>query len=268
MSFIAYGTRFGVRVNDPAVLERIPERLPLGWKPDSSPSVDFLYSLLVGETSSRKGVRHYNLLYAGSGRLARTLDLEQLLASFEEHLELTTALLARDCLFVHAGVVGWQGQAIVIPGRGFSGKTTLVAALVQAGATYYSDEYAIFDPQGRVHSYSRPLSFRDASGQKLENVPVEELGGRDGGEPLPVGLVVVTEYEDGARWRPRTMTPGRAMLALMDNTIAARQNPELSMPILKQVVSGATTIRSKRGEAAAVVESLLGLVEKNSVAVQ
>ena len=164
---------------------------------------------------------------------------------------------------MHAGVVGWQDQAIVIPGRGFSGKTTLVAALVGAGAIYYSDEYAILDPQGRVHPYARSLSFRDASGQKLGDVPVEELGGRNGVEPLPVGLVVVTEYRNGARWRPQTLTPGRAMLALMDNTIAARQNPALSMPILKQVVSGATTVKSKRGEAEAVVESLLGLVEKN-----
>ena len=43
-------------------------------------------------------------------------------------------------------IVTWgRGRAIVIPGRTFSGKSTLVAELVRAGATYYSDEYAVED---------------------------------------------------------------------------------------------------------------------------
>jgi predicted ATPase len=36
-------------------------------------------------------------------------------------------------VFVHAGVVGWKGQAILVPGRSYSGKTTLIAALMKAG---------------------------------------------------------------------------------------------------------------------------------------
>jgi hypothetical protein len=257
MSFTAYGTRFGIRVSDPGVLERVRVLLPLGWEADRSPAVDFLYSLLVGGSSGlRQGMRRYHLLYAGSNRLARTMDLNQVLDGLAEHLELMTALLAKDCLFVHAGVVGWQGQAIVLPGRGFSGKTTLVAALIKAGATYYSDEYAVFDAQGRVRPYPRPLSVRDDSGQKTSVWPGED---RHAGDALPVALVVLTEYEAGARWRPRTLTPAQAMLALMANTIAARRHPELSMPILKQVVTGARTIKSKRGEAETVIEPLLRL---------
>jgi hypothetical protein len=220
-----------------------------------------LYSLLVGGTSARRGVRRYNLLYAGSTRLARTMDMEAALGQLASHLELLAALLAKECLFVHAGVVGWQGQAIVIPGRSLSGKTTLVAALVKAGATYYSDEFTILDPQGLVHSYPVPLSIRDETGQNAQKYPVGELGGQVGQEAIPVGLVVVTEYKAGARWRPRKLTPAHAMLALMDNTVAARRAPEQSVPILKQVVSRATSVKSKRGEATTVVAPLLGLIQ-------
>jgi hypothetical protein len=185
------------------------------------------------------------------------MEMADLFTTFESHLQLMAAFLAEGYLFVHAGVVGWQDRAIVMPGRSFTGKTSLVTALVQAGATYYSDEYAIFDPQGRVHPYPRPLSIREETGRKPRLCPVEQLGGQAGQEPLPVGLVLVTEYQAGARWQPRALSPSRAILALMDNTVAARRNPEFSLPVLHQVVSGATTLKSKRGEAAGIVEPLL-----------
>jgi uridine kinase len=41
-------------------------------------------------------------------------------------------------------------MGIAIPGRSFSGKTSLVTALVRAGAVYYSDEFAVIDRDGLV----------------------------------------------------------------------------------------------------------------------
>jgi hypothetical protein len=134
LSFTAYGTRFGLRTNDPAVLAQVTDYLPPGWTPSASAEVDFLYSLLLGRPASDKGRRNYNLLYAGASQVARTMELNQIWARLQAHVELLTAYLAKDCLFVHAGVAGWAGQAIVLPGRSFSGKTTLVKALVEAGA--------------------------------------------------------------------------------------------------------------------------------------
>jgi hypothetical protein len=260
ISFSAYGTRFGIRVNDPAVLSQVQARLPFGWEPAPSAEVDFLYSLWVGGQSKRRGTRHFHLVYSNAGRVARTLDLDNALERLEMQVELFMALLARNCLFVHAGVVGWQDQAIIIPGRSFSGKTTLVEALVRAGAAYYSDEFAILDRQGRVHPYPRPLSIRNGKGMKIGEASAESLGSQVGQQPLTAGLIVVTEYQAGATWRPRRLPPSQTMLALMHNTIAARRNPELSMPILKQVVSGTRTIKSKRGEAAETAPYLLKLV--------
>ena len=46
-------------------------------------------------------------------------------------------------VFVHAGVVSWHGIAILVPGRSAIGKSKVVSALVQRGATYYSDTFAV-----------------------------------------------------------------------------------------------------------------------------
>ncbi len=102
------------------------------------------------------------------------MDLEQVMRALESDLQITVALNAKNRLFVHAGVVGWRSQAILIPGRTFSGKSTLVEALVRAGATYYSDEFAVLDSKGRVHPYTRPLSLRE-NDAKARRVAAEEI---------------------------------------------------------------------------------------------
>ena len=76
---------------------------------------------------------------------------------------------------------GAQQNGSWLPGHSFSGKSTLVAALVRAGAVYYSDEFAVLDPDGFVHPYAKALSL-DVARQ------VEELGGVAGDEPLPARL--------------------------------------------------------------------------------
>ena len=48
-------------------------------------------------------------------------------------LRIEVAEHAESKVFLHAGVVGWKGNAIVIPARSFQGKTTLTAELVRNG---------------------------------------------------------------------------------------------------------------------------------------
>lgn len=69
--------------------------------------------------------------------------------------------------------------------------------------------------------------------------------------------MVVTQYQAQARWQPRRLSAGQAFLALMDNTVAARREPEYSMPILREAVLGARCIHSKRGEASRVARAIL-----------
>lgn len=251
--FSAYGLRLGLRSNDQAALAAALPTAPISWQPTAAGEADVLYSLGVDES---QGPSEY-LLFCDTALLARGYDLEALLAAFSQHAELLTAFRARDRLLIHAGVVGWQGRALLIPGRSMTGKTSLVRALVAAGAIYYSDEFAVLDQQGQVHPYPVPLSIRGANGQPAQKTPAEALGGRVGTERLPVGLVVVTAYQQKARWRPRALPSGQALLALMDNTVAARREPSFSMPILRAALAPATAVQSKRGEAGAVAQALL-----------
>jgi len=55
------------------------------------------------------------------------------------------------------------------------------------------------------------------------------------------------------------LTPARTLLALMRNTVAARGNPEHSMPILKQAVSSGMAFAGLRGEARSLVSTVLKL---------
>src|ERR1700722_12844727 len=177
MSLTAYGVRIGIRTTSPEALERLTEHLPPAWEPSSSALVDQLYSFIEGGPDPRPGIRRFHILYAGAARLARTHLLTEVLERFEADLQLYTAEMASDRLFVHAGVVGWQGKAILLPGRSYSGKSTLVAALLQAGATYYSDEYALLDARGRVHPYPKPLSLRSPTGEPPQRYAAETWGG-------------------------------------------------------------------------------------------
>lgn len=233
------------------------DRLPPGWKPASSPVVVNMYSMLTSNATPSSKVRRFNLLYAGGIRAARSLDPELVLSAFESDVQIYVGILARRRIFVHAGVVEWRGQAIVIPGRSMSGKTTLTAELVRAGATYYSDEYAVLDERGRVHPYPRQLGMRGSDAGEQTKIRAEALGGRVGVKPLPVGMVVVSRYEAGARWRPRRLSAGQGALEVLANTVAARTRPEESLNSIQQAVTNATIFKGRRGEARETAEFIL-----------
>ena len=117
--FLSYGLRLGVRVNKPEILEPLSRYFPPGWKPARLAAVDRTYSVVIGKARQS--------LYADQIRLSQTANVEQLFEVLENDLQLYVAEMARRYLFVHSGVVGWRGRAIVIPGQSFSGKISLVA---------------------------------------------------------------------------------------------------------------------------------------------
>ena len=260
-SLKSYGVRVGIRSNDPAALASACEHLPSEWERVASPIVDRVYSILIGSKDSRSNGRRLNLLYSDDVRLARSSDLGGVFETLESDLRLFVAELATHRVFVHAGVVGWKGQAIVIPGRSYSGKSTLVAELVRAGATYYSDEYAVLDPRGRVHAFSKPLELREEGEFRQTKITAAELGGHSGSKPLPVRLVLMTQYKSGARWRPRKLTSGRGVLEMLFNTVSARRSPERALATLQRVAAQADVLKGVRGNAKDVVGSLLRRLE-------
>ena len=177
--FVAYGVRIGVRIDPcvlPGTLEQnpLPLPLPFGWRAveddETSASVSMRYEILAGASG---GARPLYRVFAGTDLVAEAHKLTDAAQALAAHAEFVVAEHAPDHLFVHAGVVGWEGRAIVIPGSSFAGKTTLVQAWLEAGAAYYSDEFAVIDRDGHVHPFARPLAIRDASTASNRSVAVE-----------------------------------------------------------------------------------------------
>jgi hypothetical protein len=223
-----------------------------------------LYSLVIAEGSQHSGVRRMHLLYADSLRIGRETELEQVLAALETDLHRYIAETSPNMTFLHAGVVGWQGRAILLPGRSLSGKTTLVREMLRLGATYYSDEFAVVDDSGRVHPFTRPLGIREDSTYAQTKYTAEKLGATSGVKPLPLGAVVICKYQAGARWKPAPLSHGQGALELMANSIAVRSQPQHTLQRIQKLVRGAVFVKGTRGEAPESAASILKLLNSDN----
>jgi hypothetical protein len=259
LALSAFGIRTGVRVNVSGVLPRVLPLLPPGWRKFHSAIVQRLYSLVLAQGRERPGVRRLNVLYADSMPVARNASLDQVLTALETDLQRYTAEAASDMTFLHAGVVGWQGRAIVLPGRSLSGKTTLVREMLRLGATYYSDEFAVVDNAGLVHPFPRPLGIREDSSYAQTKYSAETLGATSGVKPLPMGMAVICKYEAGTQWQPAAFSRGQGALELLGNSIAVRSQPHGTLKRLQKLASHAVFIKGTRGEASEAAASILNL---------
>ena len=259
LTLSTFGVRAGVRVNVLGVLPRVLPLLPPGWKKSHRVIVERLYSLVMAQGCERAGVRRLHVLYADSTRIARDAALNRVLATLETDLHRYTAEATSDMTFLHAGVVGWQGSAIMFPGRSLSGKTTLVREMLRLGATYYSDEFAVVDSSGLVHPFARPLGIREDSSYAQTKYSAEELGATSGVKPLPMGMAVICKYEAGAQWQPAPLSQGQGALELLANSVAVRSQPDQTLRRLQKLVRHTVFIQGTRGEAHQAAASILNL---------
>ena len=189
-------------------------------------------------------------------------DLGSLLRYVGSRIRILVAEYAKEIVFVHAGVVTWNGKAIVIPGTSHSGKTTLVAELVKLGAVYFSDEYALFDADGMVLPFPRPLAVRDRNDPSLrEDVHVGELGGQAGREPVRAELIYFGKYRPDAVWVPEFLSPGVGVVELITHTIPMRVNSEFALVTLSNAVKDAVMVKTDRCRAELAAEKLLQIID-------
>ncbi len=254
--------RIGLRASDQGGLAALKTWLPQAVKPSRAVVVQGLYSLILGGVGPRSGVKRFHVLYRDAQRLARSLDLDEVRRAFDRDLSMLIGESARRRVFVHAGVVGFGGRAVVVPGKSFFGKTTLIQALVAEGGVYYSDEYAVLDSRGRVFPWAEPLSIRkDGARKRGESHSPKSLGIIAGKAALPVRLVVLTSFEKGRRFRPRRVTPAAGTLGLLEHTLPARKRPRASLVALTSAVSDALVIRGTRGDAGEAAQAIVRFLD-------
>jgi hypothetical protein len=131
-AFTSFGVHFELSASEATLLQEALTYLPLESKGCANVFVGPRYSLVRSSAVSQPDKTSHRL-YRDGRRLFTCGDQRELLERFGSIVSLYVAEASLNRTFVHAGVVGWGRSAILIPGRSFSGKTSLVAALVRAG---------------------------------------------------------------------------------------------------------------------------------------
>lgn len=260
-AFESFGVVLGLQANDQELLDDAMERLPPGWADTKADRVETWYSVEV--TNDADGVSRgcQYALRSPEATLHVGRRRAKVLEELESEIRVRVGVAAPRHLFVHAGAVAWRGVGIVLPGRSHSGKTELVAALIEAGAEYLSDEYAVFDNQGLLHPFARPLAFRQGEFRRVRRSATADLGGVEVSGPVRPGLIIHTRYEDGASWAPALLSPSNGALTLLNNTLVAQERPEFALETLSCVMATAKAFEGTRGEAAPTARAIIELVE-------
>jgi hypothetical protein len=206
----------------------------------------------IEATTGRDGIGEVRV----DGTLVGRVEAGAFIGRIVSEVHSAIAQHAQPWVFVHAGVVAWQGVGIVIPGRSLAGKSSLVRVLVERGATYLSDEYAVLDSTGSVWPYAKSLSVRRADG-RVESIAPASMG-EVGTGPVPVGVVVSVRYRPSARWDPQPLVGAAAVLPLVDNTVVARLRPESTLDAATAIVRrGGRCLQGERPDAHAIADDLL-----------
>jgi hypothetical protein len=259
-TFVSFGVRVSVGANDVGLLEKVREVVRRAF----GGAVEFFEVRNNSASVCNFGVDLDNgvfRLFEDGVEAAEGVSERNFLKYLDSCLRLKVAEFSERRVFIHAGVVGWRGEAIMVPGLSMSGKSTLTAELVKLGCEYYSDEYAVLEKDGRVTPFPRHLSLRGLDGKGESETSAAELGGTVGTEAIPVGMVLFTRYESGAGWAPERLTPGAGIMELIPNTLTIRRDPAFSLKVLDLVAQRAIMVKSPRGEAREFAKFLLEIFD-------
>jgi hypothetical protein len=232
------------------------DRYLLPWLPRVELSPDggnLVFSFLTGD--QEPGRFHVQM---NGDVIASSEAMPYLFTLLQQGVDDATIRALNGLVAVHAGVVTYKDKAIVLPGPSGSGKSSLVQELLRRGAEYCSDEYALFDSQGRLHPYPRALLIRDAKGEQ-HPVLATEIHATVRQEPAPAGLLLFLQYESGKIFEVRPLSHSDALLRLLSNTpqILA-EKPEI-FALLKTAVVLARCFHGVRGDVTEAADKILHL---------
>jgi hypothetical protein len=252
LSVESHGASVNVELSDPTLAEALEAFLPIGAKLSETSSGSPDVTLIASSTTPRYWVRFGERTIGWSDEIDMALWW---VANAVGYL-----IAARTSLtFVHAGVVEVDGSAIILPGRSRWGKSSLVAALVDRGCGYFSDEYAVLSPDGMVFPFASPIRLRSDMGAKHW---LPESVGSPGG--VPGRAVIVTRFREGASWNPSPLSAGLVAMRVLRHSMAARNHPDQALRAVTALSRATLGFEGPRGEAGATADAVLSLLVHNS----
>ncbi len=255
IAFEANGARAAIELSSPDLLGPVATHsLPLGWAPRSPQDADRLFGLADDDERGFAVSVDGEVVY-------RDGLLDTALASLRSYVFGHVLERSPERLFVHAGCVGHRGRAILLPGARNLGKSTLVAALVRAGASYYTDDYLPLDPDGLAHPYPLPLWITDPETGRGAAHPVESLGGVAAREPLRIGVVARIAFREGGAWNVRELRRSEGALLVLAHSLGHARRPEFALAAARRATDEAVVLEGQRGGADEAAEALLEIAE-------
>lgn len=181
-------------------------------------------------------------------------------------------------LLMHAAGVARDGLGVVLAAPMESGKTTTCTGLVRDGWSYLTDEAVAVDPATlRVRAFPKALTIDpgsqflfpelrpelpSSSGQKWQ-VPPHSIRPGCVTTDVPVGLLLLPAYREGASTELQPLTPAQAVMELAQCTFFFIEQPERNLAALAQLARTAPCYRLVIGaldEAVTLVNELPHLV--------
>jgi hypothetical protein len=107
-------------------------------------------------------------------------------ARVEYLINRAAAVASADQVLIHAGVVAFGDDAMILPGPSGRGKSTLVAGLCLSGLAYGSDELAVVDPDtAAVRPFAKAICLKEggwrAVSRRFSNASPRLVAPADGG---------------------------------------------------------------------------------------
>lgn len=257
IGFDFYGTKVGFKIDDEKAAVRIRRMFP-----EKSIEIEFGeaadYFLLVTKQNSE--LNGFYRIENGFPELAYDFEHfdDSCLDGIELKLLFTLAMISPPKMFYfHAGAVSIEGRGILIPGRTFSGKTTLTKEFIKNGADYYSDDCSLIDSGGFLYPYPIKLGVRGE--KERQYLSAADLGAVEGVERVSVEFVLLTGYEKGKSWNPRVIDSGQGAFRLLEYLFyppSINCKPAETLNLAAELAKRAKFVESLRGESIEVVRWL------------
>jgi hypothetical protein len=252
-------TAFGLRIRLDAqngaqeVVGRVLGQLPPFARTRSRAESDRSYTITVHRHDD-VSPRYYRI-EVGDRLFAMAGTADEAASLIATDLQTYFATAAPGVAFVHAGVVAIGGRGLMVPGSSLSGKSTLVAALLRAGATYLSDECAVIGPDGRVAPYARPLVLR-TDGRQVRTNP-SQFGAHAAEAPVRVDALLFTQFTAGGAFSPERLSSADAILRLLAHCPGAQVRPVETLARLRMLTNTASAWATPRGDADETARALV-----------
>ena len=208
---------------------------------------------------------------AGANEVVRDLTRVELPIWLIE--EVAQALITRldTAVALHAGAVAWKGTSIILAGASGSGKSSLVAWLIDNGFEYLTDEIVILKDDNGILGYPRALVIKSGAAERVQVLSIFErsplikygshlvfspAGAKSDGAARPCGMIVFPQYQPGAAIRIKGLTAAEAGLRLVGCNLNARNFADGGFGAITRLSRAVPAISVEYGDFAQLEDTL------------